>query len=116
MTVVLPSVVVAMAVIASGCVTVAQPALGKVYSGTYFYNFESSSFTPDGTDENWCLRGDMRQAELPAVGPGGRSGTAHVVLRGTLSAPGHYCNLGGARYVLTVERVLTISHKQATES
>ena len=65
-----------------------QPDHSKVYSGTYFYNFESSTFTPDGTDEHWCLSGNMEQAELPANESTGPSGMAHVVVRGKLSPPG----------------------------
>lgn len=96
----------------SGCATTAHTAQGKVYSGSYFYNFESSSFTPDGTHETWCLIGNMNQVELPAEGASGPWGTAHVVVRGTRSPPGHYCNLGAAKYVLTVDKVLKISDRR----
>ena len=99
--------------LASGCATARPPGSSKVYSGTYFYNFESSSFTPDGSSQTWCLSGNMAKAELPAAGPSGPWGTAHVVVRGTLSPPGHYCNLGASRYVLTVEQVLKVSDKHA---
>lgn len=98
-----------------GCATANQSHPSKVFSGTYFYNFESSSFTPDGTDETWCLSGNMQQAELPANGASGPWGTAHVVVRGTLSPPGHYCNLGASKYVLTVSQVLKVSDKRAQE-
>ena len=83
-----------------GCATANQSHPSNVFSGTYFYNFESSSFTPDGTDETWCLSGDMQQAKLPDKGASGAWGTAHIVVRGTLSPPGHYCNLGASKYVL----------------
>jgi hypothetical protein len=98
-----------------GCATAKQPAPSKVFSGTYFYNFESSSFTPDGKGESWCLSGNMQQAELPAKGASGPWGTAHVVVLGTLSPPGHYCNLGASRYVLTVSQVLKVSDKRTRE-
>jgi hypothetical protein len=98
-----------------GCATAKQPHPSKVFSGTYFYNFESSSFTPDGTDDTWCLSGNMQQAELPAKGASGPWGTAHVVVRGTLSPPGHYCNLGASKYVLTVSQVLNVSDKRTLE-
>jgi hypothetical protein len=98
-----------------GCATSRQPDPGEVYSGTYFYNFESSSFTPDGTDEAWCLSGNMEQAELPAKGASGPWGTAHVVVRGTLSPPGHYCNMGASKFVLKVSQVLKVSDKRARE-
>lgn len=102
------------ALLCGGCATT-QPDPGKVYSGTYFYNFESSSFTPDGADETWCLSGNMEQAELPAKSTSSPWGTAHVVVRGTLSPPGHYCNLGASKYVLTVNQVLKVSDKRAHE-
>jgi len=104
-----------VALLCGGCATTTQPGPGKVYSGTYFYNFESSSFTPDGTDETCCLSGNMKQAELPAKGASGPWGTARVVVRGTLSAPGHYCNLGASKYLLTVSQVLKVSDKRARE-
>jgi len=95
-----------------GC-TVAKPAQpDKVYSGTYFYNFESSSFTPDGTSEAWCLRGNVEQAELLANGASAPSGRAHVVVRGVLSPPGHYCNLGASTHILTVSQILEVSDKR----
>jgi len=102
------TIVVALCV--SGCAT----APGRVYSGTYFYNFESSSFTPDGTEEHWCLNGNMEQAELPGKGASGPWGTAHVVVRGQLSPPGHYCNLGASKYMLKVYKLIKVSDRQAT--
>ena len=57
----------------------------------------------------------MKQAELPAKGASGPWGTAHVVVRGKLSPPGHYCNLGASKYVLTINEVLKISDKRATD-
>lgn len=111
----LPIIGTAAALLCGGCATTTRPALSKVYSGTYFYNFESSSFTPDGSDETWCLSGNMEQAELPAKGASGPSGTARVVVRGKLSPPGHYCNLGASKYVLTVSQVIKVSDKRARE-
>lgn len=72
---VLAFLIIVVALGVSGCAT----SPGKVYSGTYFYNFESSSFTPDGTDEHWCLNGNMERAELPGKTASGPWGTAHVV-------------------------------------
>ncbi|MGN6381799.1 MAG: hypothetical protein ACTHMK_04290 [Dyella sp.] len=106
---------VSLVLMMGGCATANQPAASKVFSGTYFYNFESSSFTPDGTDETWCLSGSMQEAELPARGASGPWGTAHVVVLGALSGPGHYCNLGASRYILTVSQVIKVSDKRAQE-
>lgn len=111
----LPSLIgTAAFLLCSGCTT-RRPDPDKLYSGTYFYNFESSSFTPDGTNEAWCLSGNMEQAELPAKGASGPWGTAHVVVRGTLSPPGHYCNMGASKFVLKVNQVLKVSDKRAQE-
>ena len=106
---------VAVILLIGGCATAKQSHPGKVYSGTYFYNFESSSFTPDDTDETWCLSGNMQQAELPAKSASSPWGIAHVVVRGTLSLPGHYCNLGASKRVLTVSQILKVSDKRARE-
>jgi hypothetical protein len=99
----------ALLVLTTGCSVIKPAKSDLVYSGTYFYNFESSSFTPDGTNKTWCLSGDMRAAEPPDRNPQKTSGTAHVIVQGKLSLPGHYCNLGAYRRVLTVERVLKVS-------
>ena len=102
-------ITIAIGLCLGGCAS----APGRVYSGKYFYNFESSSFTPDGTRENWCLNGDMEQAELPAKGQSGPWGTAHVVVRGQLSPPGHYCNLGASKYMLKVFKIIKVTDKEA---
>jgi hypothetical protein len=96
----------------SSCV---RPVASQIYRGTYFYNFESSSFTPEGTNEHWCLSGDMQKAELPAKGKNGPWGTAYVVVRGQLSPPGHYCNLHASKYVLTVSELLEVKSKIAED-
>ena len=111
----LPIAVATAALLCGGCTTATHSAQGKVYSGIYFYNFETSSFTPDGSQERWCLSGEMEQAMLPAESANGPEGTAHVVVRGVLSPPGHYCNLGASKYVLTVDQVLEVSDKRAQE-
>jgi hypothetical protein len=103
---------IAVVLLISGCV---KPRPDQIYRGTYFYNFESSSFTPEGTNESWCLSGDMSKAELPAKGPSGPWGTAHVVVHGKLSTPGHYCNMGASKYVLTVYNVIDVKDKVAKD-
>ena len=82
----------------------------QTYSGQYFYNFETASFTLDGASEAWCVAAaKLAAAELPSDGnPNGRWGTAHVVVRGVLSKEGHYCNLGAYRYFLDVKEVVEI--------
>lgn len=93
----------------------AKPRPDQIYRGTYFYNFESSSFTPEGTNESWCLSGDLRKAELPARGPGDPWGSAYVVVRGELGSPGHYCNMGASKYVLTVHDVIEVRDRVARD-
>ena len=56
----------------AGCAT-QSPA--KIYKGSYFYNFESSSFTPAGSNEAWCVDiAEMAKAQLPSA----QSGTAEI--------------------------------------
>src|SRR5690348_11371594 len=76
-----------------------------IYRGTFSYNFESSTFRPDGSGETWCIEGNMREAILPGVVANypDAHGTAYVVIRGQLSHPGHYCNMGALRYMLRVQ-------------
>jgi hypothetical protein len=80
-----------------------------VYSGEYFYNFESSSFTPDGARNCWVVKGGIRQAEIAPKDGSSPWGSAHVIVRGILSAPGHYGNLGACTRVLVVVEVLKIT-------
>ena len=88
----------------AGCAT-QSPA--KIYKGSYFYNFESSSFTPAGSNEAWCVNSaEMAKAQLPST----PSGTADVVVQGSLSAKGHYCNLGASKHVLKVYKVLSVAN------
>jgi hypothetical protein len=93
----------------------AQSAAPEVYSGEYFYNFENAMLTPDGSKECWAIHGDMRQAEIPAKAGESPWGTAHVMVRGTLSAPGHYGNLGACTRVLKVIEILQITDKKARD-
>lgn len=88
---------------------------GKIYSGTFSYNFESSTFKPDGRSDIWCIDGNMREAVLPVVVANypDAHGTAHVVVRGQLSPPGHYCNMGALTYVLRVTEVINVKGKRA---
>jgi hypothetical protein len=91
----------------------AQTPLPGVYSGTYFFNFENANFTPDGSKECWAIHGDMREAEISAKPGTSAWGSAHVMVRGTLSAPGHYGNLGACTHVLKVIEILQIADKKA---
>ncbi len=64
-----------------------MPTKDPLYSGKYFYNFESSFLTPEGKDEAWCIdAGKMSKAMLPATDANGSWGTSHVILRGKLAA------------------------------
>jgi hypothetical protein len=96
----------------SGCAT--NPVPADVYRGEYFYNFETAAFTPEGSTERWCVNSaKLKEAELPANGsPGGPWGTADIVVRGTLSPEGNYCNLGAYKRFLEITEVVSISNQR----
>ena len=96
----------------SGCAT--SPVPVDVYRGEYFYNFETAAFTPEGSTERWCVNSaKLKEAELPAKGsPGGPWGTADIVVRGTLSPEGNYCNLGAYKRFLEITEVVSISNRR----
>jgi len=93
----------------AGCTTHSQ---GQIYKGSYFYNFESSSFTPAGSHETWCVNSvELAQAQLPSA----QSGTADVVVQGSLSPKGHYCNLGASKHVLKVYKVVSVANLKSVD-
>ena len=96
----------------AGCASVTPK--NSVYRGEYFYNFESTSFTPEGGSESWCVdSAKLKDAELPADGTSeGPWGTAQVVVRGVLSPKGKYCNLGAYKHFLDITEVIDISNRQ----
>jgi len=96
----------------TGCATTSVP--GDVYRGEYFYNFETAAFTPEGSSERWCVNSaKLKDAEVSANGsPGGPWGTADIVVRGTLSPEGSYCNLGAYKRFLEITEVISISNKR----
>jgi hypothetical protein len=97
----------------SGCAST-QPPVGEVYHGEYFYNFETAAFTPQGRSERWRVNSaKLKDAEVPANGsPGGPWGTAEIVVRGTLSPEGSYCNLGAYKRFLEITEVISITNKR----
>jgi len=107
----LPLMVLCLAAL-TGCTSMPLP--GDVYRGEYFYNFETAAFTPEGGSERWCVNSaKLKDAEVPAKGsPGGPRGTADIVVRGTLSAEGNYCNLGAYKRFLEITEVISISNKR----
>ena len=96
----------------TGCVSTSVS--GDIYRGEYFYNFETAAFTPAGSAERWCVNSaQLKDAEVPANGsPGGAWGTADIVVRGTLSPEGSYCNLGAYKRFLDISEVISISNKR----
>ena len=79
---------------------------GKVYRGTYFHNFETSAFTPEGSSEPWCVSvAEMSRAQVA----GSKSGRAKVIVRGELSARGKYCNLGAYPHMLRVIEIVEVT-------
>ena len=89
----------------SACAT--TPKVAGTYTGSYFYNFEFSYLTPKGTDERWCVDGDMSSAELPEGW-----GTSDVVVQGVLGPTGRYGNLGACQRIIKVSKVLQISNQR----
>jgi hypothetical protein len=94
----------------SGCATGQLP--GNIYKGKYFHNFEASAFTPDGSDQPWCVNAEEM---IKAREPGRKSGTAHAVVRGELSPEGKFCNLGGYKHILKVHEVIEVSNVRSAD-
>lgn len=95
---------VSSSLLLAGCAAQSSP---QIFRGSYFYNFESSSFTPAGSNEAWCVNSaEMSKAQIPSA----QSGTADVVVQGSLSAKGHYCNLGASKHMLKVKKVLSVAN------
>jgi hypothetical protein len=88
------------------------PSKDPIYRGTYFYNFENSSLTPDGMNEAWCIDADMSAAMLAADKGSQPWGTAYVVVRGKLGPQGHFGGLGRCRRVLEVSEILVVKNKR----
>jgi len=83
----------------------------STYEGVYFYNFENAHFTLKGETKCWALKGDMSSAELPGKNGAAPWGTATVVVRGVLSEPGRFGNLGACVRLLTVLEVLEVRER-----
>lgn len=92
----------------TGCASVGTKV--DTYSGEYFYNFEYAYLTPDGMNEQWCLKGDMSKAELPGKGA---QGTSHVIVQGALGPRGSYGNMGVCKRILTVTKLVTVTNMRA---
>ena len=78
-----------------------------VVRGEYFYNFENASLTPDGKEECWEVKGDMSSAEFGGNGTSRPWGISNVVVRGALSAPGKYGNMGRCTREISVTEVIS---------
>ena len=89
-----------------GCQT--NPIKNSTYSGEYFYNFENSIFTANGSKETWCVHGDMSKAELPE-----KWGTSIVEIEGSLGPTGSYGSLGRCKRVITVTKLISAKSMQA---
>jgi len=105
---------VAVSALAVTAGTKAPSATPQQYRGEYFYNFETASFTPEGSSEAWCVdSAKLKDAELPNdSSSGGASGTADIVVLGVLSAEGHYRNLGAFKRFLDITEVVEIHNRK----
>ena len=92
-----------LSMVLNACAT--TPTDGGTYSGSYFYNFEFSYLTPKGSDERWCINGDMSSAELPEGWD-----MSDVVVQGLVGPVGRYGNLGACQRIIKV-KVLQISNR-----
>jgi hypothetical protein len=106
------SLPIAVVILLAGCASV--PRGDGIYRGEYFYNFETSVFTPEGGKDAWCVNSaSLTDVELPANGaPGGPSGKADVVIRGVLSPAGSYCNMGAYKHFLDVKEVISVTNRR----
>jgi uncharacterized protein YceK len=95
----------------AGCASVGTKV--ETFSGEYFYNFEYAYLTPDGLNEQWCLKGDMSQAELPPTNGKGASGISHVTVQGTVGPRGSYGNMGVCKRILTVTKLVKVTNMRA---
>ena len=102
--------------IAVACVACGALSETGVYKGSYFYNFENSTLTPQGTTERWCVDGDMSKAILASKKSASEPwGTADVKIRGELGPVGRYGGLGACSRVLTVHEVIAVSNKKSLQ-
>jgi hypothetical protein len=108
------AVTIALSTLVAFAGTEAPSPAPRQYRGEYFYNFETASFTPEGSSEAWCVNSaQLKDAELPAdANGGGVSGTADIVVLGVLSAQGHYCNLGASKHFLDITEVIEIRNRK----
>jgi hypothetical protein len=97
-----------LATVLVAALSVAGESPAATYEGLYFYNFENAHFTPKGETKCWALKGDMSSAELPGKNGGASWGTAYVLVRGVLSQPGRFGNLGACTRMLTVLEVIEV--------
>ena len=85
----------------------------RTYSGEYFYNFENAVLTPKGSNERWCINGDMSTAELPGKNGKPGWGTAQVTVRGILGPKGNFGSLGSCTRELKVSAVVAVRERKA---
>ena len=104
----------ALALTAAPGWTGSKPA-DQVFRGEYFYNFENAFLTPDGTDEAWCIDGDMSTAMLPADSRGGQWGTSYVVVHGKLGPEGRFGSLGRCQRVLEVTAIIEVKNMRGRD-
>lgn len=102
------SISLALFLFLAGCASLGTKV--ETYSGEYFYNFEHAYLTPGGLNEQWCLKGDMSQAELHSNGGRGVEGTSYITVQGTLGPQGSYGNLGACKRILTVTKLVKVTN------
>jgi len=98
---------IACAASLAACITTPVEA---TYSGTYFSNFETSSFTPDGSRVSWVTHFE-NESDIKRISTLAREGAfrARSVMRGRVERCGGCGNLGVFDYVFHVSDIVELT-------
>src|SRR5258708_3312315 len=100
---------IVLAVFGSSCANIsALLHTSRVYHGNFDFHRFGIEFIPDGTDDEWCLTGDIDGLPGRPTWPqfSGQNVMRHIVVRGQLSLPGHYGHLRACTRELRVTEVI----------
>jgi hypothetical protein len=101
--------ILALCTLLAACVTPASKDL--VYRGEYFDNFEHHIFTPNGTEEDWCVDTySLRKGTLPVMDEGAQAVSAQVVFRGKIGPEDDDGGRGLCYRVLAVTEILEVTN------
>jgi hypothetical protein len=107
---VIPTFALCSCLAACGTLTAKDP----IYRGEYFNNFECSSFTPEGKEEDWCIDAySLHKGALPVLNPNAQWITAQIVVRGKLGPEDENGGHGPCYRVLAVTEILEVTNVSA---